>query len=524
MLEASLVILNANVVTLNPGQSRAEAIAVQNGKIVDVGSNEKIRRHLVSSTIVIDAENRTVIPGLVDCHAHMTGFGRFLQALDLRNVESIGKLQRKLKEHSRKNPERDWILGRGWDQDKFAEKRYPNRWDLDAAVAEKPVFLTRVCGHAGVANSKALQLARITEETQVEGGRIDSDRTTGKPSGILRENALELIRKAIPRPSPEELEEACTLACQKAVEAGLTSVHWIVDSAEEIRAIQKLHFNDKIPLRICLGTPVDLLDELVDLGLLTGFGNDRLKIGFVKILADGSLGAHTAALKEPYSDRPETKGLMLYQQRELNRLVSKAHRAGLQLAVHAIGDYAVEAVLEAFENALDKNPRENHRHRIEHCSVLNPKLIERMKRLGLIASIQPHFTVSDFWIATRLGKDRARRTYPFKTLTDTGVVVASGSDSPVEPIDPLLGVYAAVTRKDLTKEKLTVEEALKTYTLNAAYASFDESKRGTIQIGKFADMTVLSSDLHEIPTAEIRNIKVEKTIVNGKIVYARDAA
>lgn len=520
MSETTLVILNANLVTLNQKQPKAEAIAIQNGRIIAVGSNKDVRKHIVEKTSVIDAKNKTIVPGFVDCHVHMTGFGQFLQTLNLRNVGSVKEMQQKLREYAQKNSEKSWILGGRWDQDRFAEKCYPTRWDLDAAIADKPVFLVRVCGHLGVANSKALQLADISKETTIDGGTVDLDEAVGEPNGVLRENALGLVWKAIPKPSPKQLEEACISACKKAVEAGLTCVHWIVGSAEEIRIIQKLYFEGKLPLRVYLGISVDLLDQLVDLGLLTGFGNDIVKIGFVKVFADGSLGARTAALKEPYSDKPETRGIMLYTQRKLNRLVLKAHGAGLQLAVHAIGDRAIETVLKAFENALKKHPRKNHRHRIEHCSVLNPKLIKRMKRLGLIASVQPHFVVSDFWVPDRVGKDRARWVYPFKTLVKEGLIVTSGSDCPVEPIDPLLGVWAAVARKSFAEESLTVEEALKTYTLNAAYASFDENNKGIIEVGKFADLTVLSDDLLSVPPDEIERVRVEMTIVDGKIVYS----
>jgi len=523
MSDSTLVLLNVNVVTLNQKQPKAEAIAIQNGIIITVGSNKEARKYIDKKTTVIDAKNKTIVPGFVDCHVHMTGFGQFLQTLNLRNVESVKEMQQKMRKYAQKNSEKGWILGGRWDQDKFAEKRYPTRWDLDAAVADKPVFLIRVCGHLGVANSRALQLADISKETTIESGKIDLDEATGEPNGILRENALGLVWKAIPKPNPKELEKACISACKKAVKAGLTCVHWIVGSAEEIRIIQELHLNGKLPLRVYLGISADLLDQLIDLGLQTGFGNDMVKIGFVKVFADGSLGARTAALKEPYSDKPETRGMMLYTQRKLNKLVSKAHRAGLQLAVHAIGDRAIETVLKAFENVLKKHPRKNHRHRIEHCSVLNPKLIKRMKRLGLIASVQPHFTFSDFWVVDRVGKDRARWVYPFKTLVKEGLFVTSGSDCPVEPIDPLLGVWAAVTRKSFAEESLTVEEALKTYTLNAAYASFDENNKGTIEVGKFADLTVLSDDLLNIPAEEIKSVKVEMTIVDGKIVYSRSS-
>jgi len=519
MLQATLAILNAHVITLDSKDTIAEAIATQNGKIIAVGPNRQIRKYIGKKTKIIDAKGRTVVPGLVDCHVHMTGLGQSLQTLELRNAKSIKEVRRKLREYTRKNPEKSWILSGRWDQERFSEKRYPTRWDLDSAVADIPTFLVRVCGHIGVANSKALQLAGITKETVVDGGKVDLDEVTGEPNGILRENALELVWKTIPNPSQKEIEKTCSMACEMAVEAGLTCVHWILRSVEEMRIIQKLHAEGKLPLRVYLGIPVEVLDELVNLGLVTGFGNDTVKIGFLKILADGSLGARTAALKEPYSDKSETSGMMLYTQRELNRLVLKAHKAGLQLAVHAIGDLAMEAVLKAFERALKAYPRENHRHRIEHCSVLNPKLIKRMKRLGLIASVQPHFIISDFWVAERVGLERARWVYPFKTLVENGFVVTSGSDCPVEPISPILGVWAAVAKQRFAEECLTVDEALRTYTLNAAYASFDESKRGTIEPGKLADITILSDDLLSVPAEHLKDVRVEATIVDGRIVY-----
>jgi len=521
VLGADFVILNADVVTVNPRCPRAQAVAVKDGKIVAVGSNNEISRYVDSQAKVVDAEGRTVVPGFVDCHIHMTDFGHQQQVLNLRNIRSIKEMKDKIREYALKTSGVSWILGGRWDHERFVEKRYPTRWDLDEAVSDRPVFLIRVCGHVGVVNTKALQLAGITRETVVCGGKVDLDKESGEPNGILRENALDLVWRVVPKPTAAELEEACLKACRKAVEEGLTGVHWIVDSAEELRVIQKLHKEGKLPLRVYLGIPDKLLDKAVGLGLTTGFGNDMLKLGFVKVFADGSLGARTAALKEPYSDKPETSGMLLLSQRKLNKLVLKAHKAGWQVAVHAIGDRATEAALKAFSKALRTLPRENSRHRIEHCSVLNPRLVQWMKRLNLIASVQPHFIVSDFWVAERVGAERARWVYPFKTLMNESVVVAAGSDCPVEPISPLLGILAAVARKTFKEESLTVEEALKTYTLNAAYASFDEALKGTIEVGKFADITILSENIFEIPPERIKDVEVEMTIVGGKIVYKR---
>lgn len=523
MFGASLVILNAKVITLDRRLPRAEAVAVFDDKIVAVGSNSEIRKHVSDGTRVVDAKGKSVVPGFVDCHAHMASFGSFPQTADLRDAKSIAEVQKRIRDYAAKNPDEPWILGGRWDHEKFVEKRLLNRWDLDAVVKEKPVFLVRVCGHIGVANSKALELAGITRETVVDGGKVDLD-AGGEPTGVLRENALELVWRAVPKPDLKSMEESCIRACQEAVRFGLTGVHWITDSADEIHVVQKLCFEGKLPLRVYLGVPARLLDALVSLGLLTGFGDGMVKLGFVKVFADGSLGARTAALKEPYSDDPKTSGMLLHSQRSLNRLVLKAHKAGLQLAVHAIGDRAIEAVLKAYEKAFKAFPRENHRHRIEHCSVLNPKLIRRMRRLGLIASVQPHFVVSDFWVFQRVGEKRGRWVYPFKTLIRNGIVVASGSDSPVEPLNPLLGVWAAVAKANFAEERLSLDEAVRTYTLNAAYASFEERLKGSIEAGKLADLTVLSEDLDKVPPEKIKDVSVEMTIVGGKVVYERGKA
>jgi len=519
--ESSILVLNANVITLDPKHPRAEAIAIHGEKIVAVGSKAEVLKLRCKDTKIIDCKHNTVVPGLVDCHVHMKEFGFSLQELNLRHAKSIEEMQNNLREFAEKNPEQEWILGGRWDEEKFSERRYPTRWDLDAVVSDKPVFLNRVCGHLSVANSRALQLASVTKHTRVKGGVVDLDEHKGEPNGILRGNATGLVWRLVPNPSSKTYEEACFLACQKAVESGLTEVHWLVSSAEEVRVLQKMLSEEKLPLRIYLGLPVEMLDEMVSLGLFTGFGNDMLKIGFVKILADGSLGTRTAALKKRYSDDPKTRGIMLYAQKKLQELILKAHSNGLQIGVHAIGDRAIENVIQAIEKALEKAPRKDHRHRIEHCSILSNELIARIKKLGLIASVQPQFVVSDSWTLDRVGPQRARWAYPFKTLLDQGIVVASGSDCPIELINPLLGIWAAIVRKDKSNESLTLEEALRTYTINAAYASFDENKKGTIEKGKYADLTIFSKDLTKTSPDKIQDVTVDAVIVNGKITYTR---
>lgn len=520
MHQATLAILNAKVMTLNPKQSTAQAIAVQNDRIVAVGSNRQVQKCITKRTIVFSARGKAVVPGLTDCHVHMTGFGIQMSNVELRTAKSIKEVQKRLNEFAVKHPERAWIIGRGFDEERFREKRLPTRWDIDRAVKGKPVLLTRVCGHLSVANTKALQLAGIIKKTIIPNGIVELDEQTHEPNGVLRENAMNLVWQAIPKPSRQELEQTCMAACAKAAEAGLTCVHWIIGSADEILVLQRLYSQGRLPIRVVLGIPVECLDQMLDIGLSSGFGNALLKVGFVKILADGSLGGHTAALKEPYCDQPQTCGMMLYTQEELDTLILKAHLNGLQVAVHAIGDHAVEMVLRAYEKVLKQNPV-SHRHRMEHCSVLSPKLIWKMKELGIIASVQPHFVHSDFWVNARVGRTRARWVYPFRTLIHEGIKVIAGSDSPVEPISPILGIWAATAREAFPEENLILDEALQGYTINAAYASFDEDERGTIEPGKLADFTVLSRDPAGIGPNRIKTIKIEMTVVGGKIVFTR---
>lgn len=520
MRSADLVLINGNIITINPKQPRAQAIAIKNDKIVEVGTNNEIKPWINKSTKIIDLKGKTVTPGFIDTHVHISEFGRSLTTIDLRGINSIKAIQQKLKEQVQKTPKDRWIFGHGWDQERFKEKRYPTKRDLDKVSPNNPVILRRVCGHICVVNSNTLELANITRETKSPpGGKIDRTPRTREPTGILRENAMDLILKIIPKPDENELVEACIRACQKAVESGLTSVHWIIDSPTEISVIQKLRAQNRLPLRVYVLIPVEFLDYLIKMGLHTGFGDNRVKIGCIKILADGSLGARTAALNEPYSDQPETKGMMLYTPEELNRLVIKAHKAGFQLAIHAIGDRTLEIVLNVLEETLSRVPRENHRHRIEHASVLNEKTIQHMKRLNLIASVQPHFIVSDFWAAERVGPERARYVYPFKTLIKEDVMVTGGSDCPVEPINPLFGIQAAVARKTFPEERIGVDDALRIYTINAAYASFEDDIKGSIEAGKLADLVVLSKNPLTVESDEIGDIEVKMTVVGGRVVY-----
>jgi predicted amidohydrolase YtcJ len=445
-----------------------------------------------------------------------------LRQLNLQEVRSISELKDVVHNVAATLEPGRWILGRGWDQDRFEEKRYPLRWDLDEAASENPVFLDRVCGHIAVANSAALESAGIAKfATAPEGGIIDYVLNSGEPTGILREAAKQLVSDVIPKPTFEDYVEAARAASQEAISVGLTTVHCVTYEPEEVAALQELWRRNELPLRVYVMPSLGDAEAFQKFGFRTGFGDDRLKLGPLKIFTDGSLGARTAALNEPYDDDPDNTGVLIYGQPEIDRIVREAHLNGVQLAIHAIGDRAIGVALDALERAIMLAPEIRHRHRIEHASVLSPELIERIKKVGLIASVQPRFVISDFWAGDRVGPDRARWVYPFRSLFESGIITVGGSDCPVEPIDPLEGIRSAVHRDGRNlDESLSVEEAMRIYTSEPPKASSEEHLKGALEAGKLADMVVLSADPYDSDT-ELAKIQVDFTIMNGDAVYER---
>lgn len=518
-MPADMVLISATVVTMNKLRTRAQAIAIKNGKISEVGDNDDVKRLVGQDTKVIDLIGKTIVPGLIDAHAHMMALVNPFPWLDLRGVSSIKEIQEQLHAKIQEVGKGKWILGRGWDQDRLKERRYPTRWDLDKASRDNPVLLSRICGHVGVANSNALKIARIDEKTALRMDElVERDLQTGEPTGILLEKARDIVWN-LPKPSEEDLLHACSLAFAEAAKVGLTSVHWFAYEPDEIKALETLRKKGEIPVRVYVVGHVDYFDKLLD----RKFKHPFLMFRCIKILADGSLGARTAALKKPYSDDPSTRGILNYGMAELKTLIRKVDKAGYQASVHVIGDLAMAETLKAFKKTLSRDDIRNHRHRIEHASVLNPALIKCISELGLLVCVQPHFVVSDFWIENRLGSKRARWTYPFKSLMRRDILLAGSSDAPAEELNPILGIWAAVARKSFPQERLSVEEALKLYTINAACMSFEENVKGSLEIGKFADLTVLSDNPLEVEPDKIKDIKVEMTIVGGKIVYSAES-
>ena len=524
-MSADLALIGGKILTMNPSQPDAEAIAISKDRIVKVGANEEIAQLIGKSTKAICLDGKTVVPGFIDTHIHVADFGRFLTWVDLHDVKSIKEMQSSLKERVQRTPKGKWIIGRGWDQNRFAEKRLPTRFDLDVASTYNPVIFYHQSGQMCVVNSKALELADITQHTSaLHGGTVDKSEGAGELTGILRDDAMNLAWRLVPEPSEEELVETAGLACEKIVEAGITSVHWMVLSPIEVSIVQKLREQNRLPLRVYMIIPANLLDSTIGSRLNIDSADSALRIGGAVIFADGYLAARTAALFQPYSDSPAASGRLLCTQEEMKALAIKIRKASLQLVIHAMGDKAVDAALTTIEETSKKSPAKDFRSRIEQAAVLNKGLLQRIKKQKVIVSVQPRVIDSEFsvWSATdHLGPERARWLYPVKTLLKEDIKVVGGSDCPMEPLNPLLGIQAAVTREFFPEEQITVDEALCIYTIDAAYSSGEESAKGSIEEDKLADLTVLSCDPRKVPPNAIENIAVEMTIIGGKVVYSK---
>jgi len=448
----------------------------------------------------------------------MLGYGMRLRNLNLTGIGSIEEIKTRVAKTASTRPKGAWILGGGWDHEKLQEQRYPNTHDLDEATSN-PVFLRRICGHVAVANTPALSTFRIDRNTpDPEGGVIVKDHH-GDPTGILKEKAIDHVQEFIPR-NEKETRAALVSASRRLVRFGLTSLQCIIEDVEEFRAIRNLKDEGKIPQSIYAILPSSLVDHLVSCGLSTEKGGAALRVGGLKVYLDGSLGARTAALNDAYSDDPTSSGMLTVTHDQLSELSIKARKARFQLCIHAIGDRAVEMAIKILEEIFGPRDCRRLRHRIEHSSLLSPRLISKMRKLGLVASVQPRFIYSDSWASRRLGLSRARYLYPFSSMVRAGIPIAAGSDSPVEDPNPLEGIWSAVVRPGSAypEERLTVDQALAGYTTGASFASFSEDARGTLEPGSAADMVVLNNDPFESRPDDLRRIRVVCTIIGGEVV------
>ena len=520
-MPADLVLLDGKILTQNPAQPHAEAAAIQDDKIIYVGTSLEAKKTITKETKVVDLKGKTVLPGFIDTHVHVCDFAAVLAWLDLSSIESIEEIQALIQARASKTPKGKWIIGRGWNPDKLG-KRLPTRFDLDAVSPHNPVILYQNAGQMCLANTQALQIAGLTKQSVSTGG-VDVDGQTGEPIGLLHEEATTIVWKFVPPPTEEELLETVVLACQKISAAGITSICWIALSASEVLLIEKLNAQNRLPLNVYVVIPIDLLEQVLTSPLAKASSKKAAKLIGVVIFTDGYLSSQTAAVSQPYCGSSNL-GKMLYTPQELCRLALKVRKAGLQLILHAAGDKAVDTALSVIEQTAKETPKNVFRDRIEHAAILNPQLIERMKNAGVLVSVQPLVIDSEFRVYSavdRLGSQRVLMLYPLKTLTEQGIRVAGGSDCPMEPLNPLLGIQALATREFISEQQLTLEQALRCYTLDAAYAFSEENSLGSIEVNKQADLNVLSGDLFATAPADISKIEVEMTVIKGNVVFSK---
>ncbi len=539
MPKANLVLLNGKIASMDDKNPRADAIAISGERIIYSGKTETAREYIGKETEVIDLKRKLVLPGFNDAHLHLLGGGLASLRVNLKDCRSFQEIEKRILDKIKKTKLGFWILGRGWDHTLFNQGNWPEKSFLDKLAPQNPVFLKRIDGHTGWANSLALKLTGIDKNSSSpEGGVILKDSLTQKPTGILTENAIELVDKVIPKPSSEELHSAIREAMNETSKYGVTSVQDNSDF-EAIEVYNALLKNKELKVRISEWIPLETVknsEELKRWRSCFPEENNLFKPGLFKIMADGTLGSHTAFLFEPYTDKPDKTGMVLLDEKELEKMVFLADRSGFQVAIHSIGDRTSNMVLNIYEKIKKSNPEKKRRHRIEHCSILKETDIPRFASLKVIASVQPSFWSSDkIWLEQRLGKNRLKRAYPWRNLLNSGTILAFGTDWPIESLNPMLGIYSAITRdvgaycytpqeethSHSSLQNLTVEQAVKAYTWGSAYAEFQENVKGSLEVGKLADMVVLSKDIFSINPQEILETEVEMTILGGKIIYNR---
>ena len=529
---AADLVLRGGRVWAGKGLPPATAIAVKEGRVAVVGSDADVQTLIGSGTRVVDLHGRLVVPGFNDAHVHFLSGGFGLLSVDLRDARDEQDFARRIAEHARTLPKGTWIQEGNWDHEAWPSRTLPTRQLIDAVTPDHPVFVQRLDGHMALANSLALRLAGVTRESRdPDGGTIVRDRA-GEPTGILKDNAEELVTRAIPEPSRAMNLRAARAALKEAARVGVTTIQ-DNSSIDALRTYQELRARGELTARFYVWRYISAREPLEKAGLTTGLGDDWIRLGALKILSDGSMGSGTAAFFDPYTDDPKTSGLLLYPVPELERLVREADAAGFQLAVHAIGDRANSLVLDAFEKAAAANPPRERRFRIEHAQVVRKADLARYQRLGVIASIQPSHGIDDMrWAERRIGKERARESYNIRSFTAAGIPVAFGTDWFVEPLDPRLGLYAAITRERpeggppggwFPEEKISLEEALDLYTRGSAYAEFAEKEKGTLAPGMLADLVVFADDLFRVAPRQILTTPVDLTVAGGRVVFDRAA-
>jgi predicted amidohydrolase YtcJ len=530
--DVTLVLLNGTIYTVDGEGSVLEAIAIDGDRIVEVGSSEKIESSYRGET-VIDLKGRPVYPGFIDSHAHLESLGSVLATLNLVGSGSLEEVRRLVREAVAEKAPGEWILGRGWDQNLWRKKRFPHNRDLEGVAPDNPLYLKRVDGHAVWVNTVALRIAGVTRETpDPVGGKILRDEDGG-PTGVFIDRAIDLVSAHLPEPSPDERADLVERAAAECVRYGLTQVHDMGVDSIGVLIYERLAAQGRLPLRVyaVLDGREDAWRWYRDRGPEVGSPGEMLTIRAVKLYADGALGSRGAALLQPYSDDPLTRGLTLTSEADLRRAAEECLEYGFQLCVHAIGDRGNALTLDVYESALKslKTNAKDVRFRVEHAQILHPEEVARFARLGVIPSMQPAHCTSDmYWAEERLGSERVRGAYAWRSLLEAGSIIPAGSDFPVEGPNPLWGFHAAITRQDRTgwpeggwygEQRMSRKEALKAFTIWGAYAGFQENEKGSLESGKWADLVVLSEDIMRIPPEEIPSVRVDLTIVGGRLAH-----
>jgi len=529
---ADLIIVNASIHTMNSAQPSAEAIAIHGNRIVAVGSSEEIKKLGGSNTRVIDAHAQLMLPGFNDAHVHFMSGGFQLSSVDLRDANTPQEFADRVRSFAAKLPPGRWMTGGDWDHERWPDAKLPTKELIDRYTPNTPIFVNRLDGHMALANSVALKLAGVTRESKdPPGGVIVRDPQTGEPTGILKDAAQSFVWKVIPASSFEEKLAAARAATNHAASLGVTSVQ-DMSAGADVSIYQALLDHGELKTRIYAVWPLPRWERLAQTGVRAHFGSAMLRTGGLKGFADGSLGSTTALFFEPYVDAPNTSGIPsdeMFPEGAMLERVRGADRAGLQVIIHAIGDRANDNILSIYEQVEREDGDRDRRFRIEHAQHLRSQDIPRFARGKVIASMQPYHAIDDGrWAEKRIGHERARTTYAFRSLLDSGATLAFGTDWTVAPLDPMLTIYAAATRRTLdgkhpdgwiSEQKISVEETVRGYTIGSAFAEFQEKEKGTISPGKLADLVILTRDIFKIDPTEIKNTKVVMTIMDGRVVY-----
>jgi len=534
-MAADYVFVNGEVVTINPDDEVAEAVAVEEEKVLAVGTAEEILSLRGPQTRVVDLKGNSLLPGFIDSHLHMLLYGTNRLGVDCKNgVGSVGEIVDRLAEQASATPEGEWVRGWGYNDQKLAEGRHPTREDLDRVSTDHPIIAGRTCGHISAINSKALKLLGITRETpDPEGGKIERD-GAGEPNGVLKETAhMSAFQES--RYSPEQMVEAMGIANDDFVRLGITSVH---DAGgygpEQMRAMYRAVAGGSVKVRVyamvcSLSRSEEFVEKMVAAGLVTGVGDERFAIGPAKIFTDGSSSGPTCATREPYTSDPDDSGILYYSQEEIDGILGLAHEAGFQITAHAIGDRAVEMVTNCIGKALREHPREDHRHRVEHAGMVPPDLMDRMQSLGIVPIPNPAFFYEFGEGYEKNYGERVEHMFPLADYAERGIVAASGSDAPVTVPDPMRGIYCAVTRRTGSgqavglSQRTTLAHAIRSFTLNGAYASFEEDRKGSIEPGKLADLLVLDGSILQTPPEDLLTMRPILTMIGGEVVFESGA-